>query len=221
MMLKAEFPVAVNTTKAAFDIQFGSIERTTHTNTLWDFAQFEVCAHKWADMGDEGAGLSVINDCKYGYSAKDGKMTLTLLRSPDFPDPAADRELHTFTYSLYPHNGTWRDADTVTHGYDLNYPVLVREASGGGGGSFVLAACNARNVLVETIKQAEDGDATILRLYESMNKPVDCLLTLYKAPKSVELVNLLERDGTFLPFNGNEVPLTVKGYEIVTLKVKW
>ena len=97
LLLKADFPVDVNAVKATFDIQFGNIERVTHENTLWDFAQFESCAHKWADLSDNSFGLAVLNDCKYGYSAKDGHIALTLLRSANDPQPKQDCTHHTLS----------------------------------------------------------------------------------------------------------------------------
>ena len=125
LLLKADFPVDVNAVKATFDIQFGNIERVTHENTLWDFAQFESCAHKWADLSDNSFGLAVLNDCKYGYSAKDGHIALTLLRSANDPQPKQDCTHHTFTYSLYPHAGPAAISRVVQEGYSLNCPLYT------------------------------------------------------------------------------------------------
>ena len=226
-LLKAEFPINVNAVKASFDIQFGNVERSTHENTLWDFAQFEVCAHKWADLSDSGAGLSLLNDCKYGYSAKDNTLTLSLLRGTTYPNEAADQGGHTFIYSLYPHAGGWREAGTVAQAYALNFPLYVRAGSssyvragiGRNAAPAALAVCSAENVLVETAKKALDGDGLILRIYECHNKSTTCTLNLAAVPRRAEIVNLLEREPVRIECSGNEIKLSVKPYEILTLKI--
>ena len=220
LLLKALFPVNVNASKAAFDIQFGNLERTTHENTLWDFAQFEVCAHKWADLSDNGGGLSVLNNCKYGYSVKNSIMTLSLLRGTTYPDPEADMGRHIFTYSLYPHAGTWRDADTVREAYSLNFPLHSVYAQGGGGAKeTTLVSCNANNVLVETIKEAEASGDTVLRLYEYENKPTTARIAIPHMFTRAHITDMLEREETELPVENGCVSITVKPYEIVTLKL--
>src|SRR5581483_2875445 len=123
ILLKVAFPVSVHSKMATFEIPFGSIERPTTRNTSEEQAQFEVPALHWADLSDTQHGLSVLNDCKYGYDAKGNVLRLSLLRSPAWPDPHADEGHHEFTYSLYPHRGTWRQAETVRRGYELNYKL--------------------------------------------------------------------------------------------------
>ena len=116
--LKVHFPVDIHTDEAAFDIQFGNLTRKIHRNTSWDEARFESCGQKWMDMSEGHYGVSLLNDCKYGHSALDGVMTLTLIKSGIEPNPTADQEEHTFTYALYPHAEGWRRANTVTGGYE-------------------------------------------------------------------------------------------------------
>jgi alpha-mannosidase len=118
-MLKAGFHVNVLSSKAVYEIQFGSIERPTHWNTSYDKAKFEVCGHKWADLSEGGYGVSLLNDCKYGYDIKDNCMRITLLRSPVDPDPDADKGIHEMCYSLLPHAGDFRQGRTVQAGYEL------------------------------------------------------------------------------------------------------
>ena len=126
VVIKAAFPVDVHSDKATYEIQFGNVERPTHWNTSWDYARFEVCAHKWADLSEEGFGVSLANDCKYGHDIKDGVMRITLLKCGKYPNPVADREEHRFIYSIYSHSGDWRDGGTVKMGYQLNVPIYAR-----------------------------------------------------------------------------------------------
>ena len=108
ILVKALFPFDIHAEKATFDIQFGSIERATHRNTSWDKAKFEVCAHKFADISEEDYGVSLMNDCKYGYSVHGSDMSITLLKSATYPNPDADKCEHRFVYSIYPHRGNHR-----------------------------------------------------------------------------------------------------------------
>ncbi len=125
ILLKVAFPVRAESDKATFEIPYGSVERPTTRNTPAEQAQFEVPALRWADISDAIHGFSLLNDSKYGYDAKDNVLRLSLLRSPTWPDPETDQGQHEFTYSLYPHGGTWREAMTVHQGYELNYPLMA------------------------------------------------------------------------------------------------
>jgi alpha-mannosidase len=84
-MVKAVFPVDINTDKATFDVQFGTVERPTHFNTSWDRAKFETCAHKYVDISDGSYGVSLMNDCKYGHDVHDGVIMISLFKSPTYP----------------------------------------------------------------------------------------------------------------------------------------
>ena len=197
LLLKADFPVDVNAVKATFDIQFGNIERVTHENTLWDFAQFESCAHKWADLSDNSFGLAVLNDCKYGYSAKDGHIALTLLRSANDPQPKQDCTHHTFTYSLYPHAGPAAISRVVQEGYSLNCPLYTMFSNAQKGAwpeRFSLACVDADNIILETVKRAEDSDALILRLYETWNRATDCSIRFGRLMEMAAQCDMMEEN---------------------------
>ncbi|MCH5190348.1 MAG: alpha-mannosidase, partial [Oscillospiraceae bacterium] len=193
LVLKTAFPVDVNTNKATYDIQFGSVERPTHKNTSWDAARFEVCAHKYCDLSEYGYGVSLLNDCKYGHAIHDGVMTLTLLKCGTFPDPLADKCEHKFTYSLYPHANDYREAGTIKKAYELNVPMTAVKVSGIKGTlpcEFSLLSADAENIIFETAKQAEDGDDIILRGYECFNKRTDVTLTIGLPVKSAYICDM-------------------------------
>ena len=223
LLLKADFPVDVNAVKATFDIQFGNIERVTHENTLWDFAQFESCAHKWADLSDNSFGLAVLNDCKYGYSAKDGHIALTLLRSANDPQPKQDCTHHTFTYSLYPHAGPAAISRVVQEGYSLNCPLYTMFSNAQKGAwpeRFSLACVDADNIILETVKRAEDSDALILRLYETWNRATDCSIRFGRLMEMAAQCDMMEENEAFLQGEGNRLRLHFRPFEIKTLKVR-
>ena len=220
-LLKAGFPVDVHTDEAAFDIQFGNVVRKTHTNTSWDRARFESCGHKWMDVSESGYGVSLLNDCKYGHSVREGCIELTLIKSGIEPNPDTDNEEHVFTYSLYPHQGTWREADTQKEAADLNQPL---SAVNGGmpGESYGFAGVKGDSVVLETVKRSEDGNGIILRLYESRNKRVNAKVSLSCAPVTVTECNLLEEpvdEAGGLMIDQDGFSFVIKPYEIKTYKV--
>ncbi len=221
--LKVAFPIDVNADHATYDIQFGTVERPTHSNTSWDAMKFEVCGHKYADLSDNGYGVSLLNDCKYGHNIHDGVMQLTLIKCATYPNPEADQGEHNFTYAIHPHAGNLCCADTVKLAYDLNMPLLVYPGKAGDGSlpaSYSMLSCNCDNVIVETVKESEDGENLIVRLYETKNMRSAVELAFGFDVKGVALCNLMEENEQPLSMNGNVLALTVKPFEIITLKIK-
>lgn len=217
-LLKVHFPVAVHTDEATFDVQFGSLTRKVHQNTSWDVARFESCGQKWMDLSEGHYGVSLLNDCKYGHSVKDSNMALTLIKSGIEPNPVTDQEEHYFTYAIYPHAETWRQAGTVEEAYKLNQPLLMA-AGGQEGSEYSYASVNRSNVVMETIKQAENQDGTIIRMYESENALTKAELTVNADFKKAYICNLLEEQEAEAPVNGNKITVTLKPYEVVTVKL--
>ena len=224
VVLKADYPVDVNATKATFDIQFGNIERSTTTNTTWEFAQFEVSMHKWADLSDNGFGLSVINDCKYGCDVKNGRIRPTLFRCATSPNTLQDREHHSFTFSIYPHAKRVNDSDVVKEGYNVNYPlyaVFSKAKEGTLPEEYSLVGCDRDNVVIETVKIAEDSDSMIIRAYETWNSKTPATLTFCSEIETATECNLLEEEDESVAFTGNTLSATFKPFEIKTFKVKF
>ncbi len=221
-VLKAEFPVDVNATRATYEIQFGYLERSTTCNTTWDEAKFEVCGHKWADISDGGYGMSLMNDCKYGYSADGSTLSLTLLRCGNSPNPDADKERHSFVYSILPHRGDIRQADVVKEAYILNNPLFAMEGKPKKPGTpkeFSLFACDG--AVLDTIKPAEDNDGWVLRFYEPYNASGMVNLQCGKTIKKVMPVDIMENQIHNFEVEAfdNGFKFNIKPFEIVTLKV--
>jgi alpha-mannosidase len=222
ILLKVAFPVSAHSDKATYEIPFGSVERPTTRNTPAEQAQFEVPAQRWADISGDKHGLSLLNDSKYGYDAKGNVLRLSLLRSPEWPDPHADEGHHEFTYSLYPHAGGWKDALTIRRGYELNYKLLALPSGKYKGKlprkkSFVQAKSD--NVIVSAVKKAEDDNALIVRFYEWAGKQGDVLIQLPTGAASASDTDLMERPLGNLPVSNGEVKVPTKPYEIKTIKV--
>ncbi len=217
-LLKVHFPVDVHTDEATFDIQFGNLTRKVHQNTSWDKARFESCGQKWMDLSEGHYGVSLLNDCKYGHSVKDSNMALTLIKSGIEPNPMTDYEEHFFTYALYPHAEGWRAAGTVREAYMLNQPLLAVE-KGTKAGEYSFASVDKDNVILETVKAAEDGNGIILRLYESENAKTKVCLTVNRDFERAYICNLLEETETEAAVSENRIQIPVKPYEIMTVRI--
>lgn len=225
VLLKAAFPVDINSNKATYEIQYGNVERPTHMNTSWDTARFEVCAHKWVDLSEAGYGVSLMNDSKYGHDIIDGNMRITLLKSGIVPNPVTDREEHWFTYSFYPHSGTWREAATEQLAANLNSPLqamwLEPQAGKLPADVYSFVAVDAKNVHIETIKIAEDGHGIIVRLYESHNTRTSCKIEFFREPARVTECMLTEEELAPIETFDNTIDLEMHPYEIKTLRIVW
>jgi alpha-mannosidase len=224
ILLKVAFPLSAHSDKAAFEIPFGSVERPTTRNTPAEQAQFEVPAQRWADISDSTHGFSLLNDCKYGYDAKGNVLRLSLLRSPEYPDPHADEGHHEFTYALYPHSGGWKDALTIRRGYELNYklislPLEKHEGALAAEHSFLQAQPD--NVIVTALKKAEDENSLVLRFYEWAGKEGEVTIQLPPGAESAAETDLMEKPISTLTVHNGGVSVHTKPYEIKTIKVRF
>ena len=196
VLLKAAFPLAAESNVATYEIPYGAIERPTTRDNSWEQAKFEVPALRWADLGDGKHGFSLINESKYGYDCKGNLLRLSLLRSPVWPDPDADRGHHHFSYALYPHDGDWKSALTIRHGYEYNYKlsaVQVQPHSGVLPSTHSFVIVEPQNLVLTAIKKAEDSDALILRFYESAGLSSNAEITVPDGFTDAAAVNLMER----------------------------
>jgi len=226
ILLKVAFPVSAHNDKATFEIPYGSVERPTTRNTPAEQAQFEVPALRWADISDAIHGFSLLNDSKYGYDARDNVLRLSLLRSPTWPDPDTDQGQHEFTYSLYPHGGTWREALTVHQGYELNYPLMAVTTGQHPGplpAEKSFFGTVEDNAAITAIKKAADDDALIVRFYEWAGEKGDIHLQLPQAAVAAWETNLMEVGQSPLSLDSTGKVLTVptSAYEIKTVKVQF
>jgi alpha-mannosidase len=220
-LLKVAFPVAVHTHRATYDIQFGNVERPTHSNTSWDLARFEVCAHKWADLSEGDYGVALLNDCKYGYDIQGHVMRLSLLRAPVVPDPEADQCEHEFTYSLFPHAGDWRMGKVVEEAYKLNVPVILKQEpqhDGALGESRSFFSVDQSALIIETVKNAESENALVVRLYEAHGTRGTAKLTTSLQFNKVFTTNLLEKNEGAASLKDGVLTFDYHPYEILTFK---
>lgn len=219
-LLKAHFPLDVHTDEASFDIQFGNVTRKTHKNTSWDVARFESCGHKWADVSESGFGVSLLNDCKYGHSVEDTNIGLTLLKSGVEPNPVTDQEEHCFTYSLYPHRGGFREGNTMFEAVKLNQPVLAAHR-GEKHAEFSFASVDQPNVMLETVKKAEDTNGLIVRVYEYQNARTRTKLSFGERITSAVECNLLEETVANVEMLDGGIEFVIKPYEIKTFRIEF
>ena len=225
VLLKAAFALAASSPFATYEIPYGTIQRPTTRDNSWEKARFEVPAQRWADEGNGQHGFSLINDSKYGYDGAGNLLRLTLLRSPVWPDPNADRGHQHFTYALYPHAGDWKQALTVRHGYDFNYPLKAMQVEAHSGAlpaEHSFAAAAPETVVLTAMKKAEDSHALVFHLYEWAGKSGSIELRVPPGATGAVETNLLEHpEGGALPLSGDRVTVPVHPYEIVAVRVDY
>ncbi|KAF1989593.1 glycoside hydrolase family 38 protein [Aulographum hederae CBS 113979] len=246
--LKVEFPVDIVNTEASYETQYGIIRRPTHYNTTWDMAKFEVCCHKWADLSENGYGVSILNDSKYGFATCGNVMRLSLLRAPKAPDGHADMGRHHIRYAILPHAGPLSPT-TVKTAYNFNNPVRVLSHPSPSSIAPLLSSfriAGADNLILDTIKRGEDdedvsrgylpkrkGQSVVLRVYDCMGGKSRGKLEWGGLPvKRVWKTNLLEDDGEemeVLEEWGREmgmgkvgsVEIEVRAFEVATFRLQF
>jgi alpha-mannosidase len=231
-LLKVQFDTAINTAQIRCEVQFGHLLRNTHKKLPQDRARFEFCAHKWVSLEEEGGGIALLNDCKYGHDAEEGRVRLTLLRSPIAPDPEADKGEHYFTYALLPFTGPFGESALVRSGYELNDPARVESTFGSlvASGSanpaeYSLFGIEGKSVITETIKAPEASAADgrekrlVIRLYESLGGPAKTILRFKRSLLSAVETDMLEGNPRELPVAGKDLFLEFRAFEIKTILV--
>jgi alpha-mannosidase len=219
-MLKVRAVPDIISQQAAFEIQFGYISRPTHSNTSWEAAKFEVSGHRYADLSQKECGFAIVNDCKYGHYIKDNVMELTLLRSPQNPDPSADAGEHTFRYGWLPHCGELVHSEVFKKAHEFNSDLILQK-------TFKLPKelnksffkLEGKNVKIETIKPAENGEGVILRLYEYYGSESEICLKASRKWKQLSETNLMEKDEHLDCKATDHTKFDFKPFEIRTFRI--
>lgn len=201
VLVKAAFPLNVTSEMATYEIACGAIQRTTKPQEPRETAKWEVPALRWADLSEDDYGVSLLNDCKYGYDSQPNQLRLTLLRSPNWPDPEADKGEHEFTYALFPHKGNWKTAETVRRGYELNLPLqvmLLNSLKENPNPTLPpvgrLLDLTDENLILMAVKQGEgNSQEWVMRCYESHGETAELKLQSEMDLEIVRSVDLLER----------------------------
>lgn len=217
-LLKVCFPVDIHAHEAVHEIQFGHIRRPNHRSRQFDADRFEVSNHKWTALMEENRGAAVLNDCKYGVNVLGKSINLTLLKAALAPDMNADRGIQEFTYSFCFWNGSFADSRVIRDSYELNCPVAAVK---GNGGEKSLFGVDAENIIIETVKPAEDrtGDI-IVRMYEAKRMHRKCNLTTWLPWIQAYGTDMLEQIECELPVRDGKVELEFRPFEIKTVRLK-
>ncbi|MFH0989348.1 MAG: glycoside hydrolase family 38 C-terminal domain-containing protein [bacterium] len=226
-LLKVAFPLNLKSNYATYEIQFGALQRSMKTSDPFAAAKFEVPAQQFADISELKYGVSLLNNCKYGYDAKDRTLRLTLLRSPYYPHPiepwrlndtkVTDHGEHLFTYSLLPHSGNWQDGESLHRARELNNPPLLFPGTANVLPSLITLSQNS--IIVDSIKKAEDSDSVIIRLHEAHGDATAATLTTALILDKAFECSLLEEDLKELKAAQTKLSLKFSPFEIKTLKL--
>ena len=177
-------------------------------------ARFEVCGHIWADISETGYGVSLLNDCKYGYNVYDNAMKISLLKSAKYPDRQADIGIHQFTYALLPHGGNVLEGKTMEEAGDLNAPSVVFAGRKCTGTTVVEVSSPA--VQIDAVKKAQKEDCLVVRVHECRGSTVKFAFSSYFAIGKMVRCNLLEES---IDECAAEENITLRPFEICTVKI--
>lgn len=156
-LAKVEFAPDILAREVVCDTSAGFIKREMNKNTSWQQARFEVCHHKWFDIGETGAGIAVINNGKYGIGVESDSVSLSLLRATERPDPTSDIGHHEFSYLIVPHSGDFVEAKINDIAFEYNVPLVKAELS---------LNIDFGELNLQSMKLSEDGTKVIIRLAE-------------------------------------------------------
>lgn len=227
-LLKLAFEVDIHAADAVHEIQFGHLRRPTHRNTSWDRAQFETCAHRFVALQEHGAGVALLNDCKYGHDVLDRTIRLTCIKAAQAPDPQADLGKHHFTCALLPYAGTFQEAGVIQAAAALNVPVRMVQTDAHAGklpaARTTISSTNPA-MIVDTLKPADDGDGRILRVYEAFGSHATGRLALDPPSSRVQVCDLLEQPAHddaqhIAALEDGCIALSLRPFQVVTLRVK-
>ncbi len=221
-VLKAEFPLDIRARFATYEIAHGALERPTYANNSYERAMFEVCAHKWADLSQGDMGVSIINDCKYGYDIDKNVMRITLMRAPVLPDATADKGISTFRYGIYVHENRWDDADTVKEAFRENVPLEAVYVPYGNADEYERSFIKVSDdrIMIDAVKAAQDGDGIIIRIYETHAHTGKLSITLPFDIGELYACNMMEVNEKEIPFKNDTFTTEIHPFEVLTFRVK-
>ena len=214
LVLKADFNLNIHSSFIRNECQYGFVERSTsRSNSSEELAKFETCNHRWSDISENRYGIALLNNSKYGLSNVEGQMALTLMKAGIRPDPRGDKGVHRMHYALHPHRGGFGAETVVRPAYEYNDAIVQ-----GGTARASFAQVDAENVIIETIKPAEDRSGMVMRLYECEKSAVKTVVTIDAPFKAVYLTNMLEdKKEQLIPDSSGRFELDFKALEIKTI----
>lgn len=216
-LLKLRMDTTVRALHATYEMQYGVVERPNHESDSIAMSRYEVPAHRFADLSEHGFGVALLSECKYGFAALESVLEASLLRAPFAPDPNCDRGKHRFAYAIVPHEGDWRNG-LVAAGLRFNNPIRWSQIGPEQPMSF--ASCDNSNVVLDTVKQAEDGKGLVLRLYEAHGGSCTARIRLATPIKSAHVCNILEEDGDKLKVVDGQIEVKITPYKMISVHVR-
>ena len=213
--LQVAWPVDVLAAEATCGIQFGHVRRPRHANTSWDAARFEVCAHRYVHAGDHGFGVALLADGPRGYDVRGDALRLTLLRSPSFPDPHADRGRRVLTYAVWPHAGDPFDAGLEDEAHRVAHPVRRAAAA-----VVPPVHLDAPGALVSAVKHADDGSGdVVVRIWETRGGRAAGTLRVPGGVDGATVCDLTEQRGRPAAADGDRIAVALAPFQIVTFRL--
>ena len=217
-LLSMTFPLDVRADTAACDVQFGYVRRPTHPSSSWDAAKFEVCAHRYVDVSEPSFGVAVLNDGRYGHGLFDGGIRVSLARAARYPDPDADRGRHAVRLALFPHGPGL--AAVVAEAERFNMPLRLVAGRADAEAHAPIVEMIGQGVEFDAVKPADDDSRDlILRFHEAVGDRSRVTVRCDRPIVAASRCNLLEEPGAGLEVGDGIAALTLRPFEIVTLRL--
>jgi alpha-mannosidase len=242
-LAKVAFPVNVHSDFTTYEAPYGFVTRRNPISrdaTLAERAKYEVPGQKWLDHSAEDGsyGVSLLNDCKYGFDVANDVVRMTLLRSAEYPtrlraafglpvDEAAESQVtdqgeHDIVYALFPHSSSFKEALTVRKAYEFNYPIVLVSGPSHDGNlpkKYSFFSTQPEQVVLTVIKKAEDSDDTILRFYETSGEDTKAVIRTTEPLKHAMETDLLENEISQMHVQGGTIETPISKHEIKTAKI--
>lgn len=199
-------------------------------------AKFEVCCHKFADLSEANYGVSILNDCKYGFATVGNLMRLSLLRAPKAPDAHADMGRHVMKWAIMPHMGTL-GSDTIRAAHNFNNPMsLVSVLTDRPEHDLfnAISLSGDKSLVLDCVKRGEDdqdvstdnlptrkGQSVILRMYESLGGKSRGSISTSLSVKKAYKTNILEDDLEEVKMSSKgKLDIELRPFEVATYRLQ-
>ncbi len=227
--LQVAFPCKLKDGIATYEQPFGAISRKQ--------GEWEYPAQNWVDLSGDRNGITFINTARYGFGINNNTIHMSVLRSARDMDPRMDEGEHIVNYSIYAHQGDWKEGKTPQKAFEVNQPLIAKQENkhkgetSGWTSKMVLPAkysfygTDSDHAIISALK-VQEGDWNpqnlILRIYETEAREDTIKVTLPAKPAKVMETNHIEHPLLLQPeltIDGKSFSFFIKPNQIRTFLI--
>jgi hypothetical protein len=129
-----------------------------------------------------------------------------------------------FRYSVTSHKGNWIEGRPRDFGWAVKNPLIpvpiIGKRKGNLPESLSFCQVDKPNVILLTLKMAEDNDGIIIRLNETEGRDTEVKVTLPKITiEKVYETNIVEENETLMDVEGQTIKISIKAFGIKTIRI--